>query len=66
MSNTINKITTKQELSERLGISNRTRAKYMNKLLYVELLKIGYNKNSNILTAAVVQFMIKEFTIIEN
>ena len=61
-----NKITTKQELSERLGISNRTRAKYMNKLFYAELKQIGYNKNSNILTAAVVQFMLKELTIIEN
>ena len=59
-------ITTKQELCLRLGISARTRAKFMNKLFYQELQKLGYNKHSTFLTASVVKFMINEFTFTEN
>lgn len=57
------KAITKSELSEMLGISARTRAKYMNVLFYEELKKLGYQKNSNILNSRVFQFMLDEFIV---
>ena len=57
------KVVTKSELSEMLGISNRTRAKYMNSLFYEDLKKLGYQKASNILNAKVVNYMRNEFLI---
>ncbi len=59
------KITTKQQLAERLGISARTRAKLMNKLFYPELQKLGYNKDSIILNSKVVNFMLNELLSID-
>lgn len=58
-------VVTKSELSEILGISNRTRAKYMNVILFDELKLLGYQKNSNILNRRVVEFMENEFLLQE-
>jgi len=65
MTNQPPKITTKQQLAERLGISARTRAKLMNKLFYEELKKLGYQKDSIILNTKVVNFMLNELLLVD-
>jgi len=59
------KITTKQQLAERLGISARTRAKLMNELFYEELKKLGYQKYSVILNTKVVNYMLNELLLVD-
>ena len=66
MSNDKPKAITKAELSEILGISDRTRSRYMNVLLYSEIRPLGYQKNSRLLNARVVEFMRQEFLSLNN
>jgi transcriptional regulator with XRE-family HTH domain len=56
----------KSELAEKCGVSISTIQKWLNKRYYLQLQKLGYQKNQRILLPGQVRYLIEVLVVIED